>query len=319
MTNAPVILFSSLSAKISLYEQVLRGARRFHPQAKLVGSDSNPNCPAASKVETFTEMPPLDTLDKDGLLGFCAELGITHVIPTRDGELDFWARNRDALHKRGVSVMVSSQEAVETCLDKLLFYKQMKSASIPPIPTVKNTNELGAERFVAKERNGSASCSIGLDLDSKEASDHALNLQAPIFQPMLKGPEFSAETWIDARGKCHGMVLRWRTKIVDGEAHESEIFDKPDWERRMRDTFESLPGLSGHALAQVIVSDDQSLSLVEINARLGGASPLALSADLHSIEWFLLQTEKRECEIPEFPVTNKNLRLSKINGEAIIS
>ena len=49
-------------------------------------------------------------------------------------------------------------------------------------------------------------------------------------------------------------------------------------------------GLTGHALAQVIVDENDSLNIVEINPRLGGASPLSLACGLHSIEWFLRET-----------------------------
>ena len=106
---------------------------------------------------------------------------------------------------------------------------------------------------------------------------------------------------------------------MDGEAHESEIFEHSEWEQSMQDSFEAIRGLSGHVLGQVIVDSKQNLHLVEINPRLGGASPLALAAGLHSIEWFLLQSTGRESEISKNPVLNKKLKLRKVNGEAIIS
>ena len=316
--HPPTLLFSSLSAKLALYEEVLRSAKRYHEQAKLVGADCDPNCPASSKVEAFSPIHALDDMDESLLLDYCEKLDLTHVIPTRDGELGFWASNQAGLAKQGVKVMVSSEDAIRLCQDKLLFAKLMGKSSIPAIPTSGTITELAAKRFVVKERTGAASKSIGMNLSLREAADHAGRLESPIYQPMLSGPEFSAETWIDSIGTCHGMVLRWRTKVIDGEAHESEIFENREWEERMQETFEGIDGLSGHVLAQVLVDSEQNLHLVEINPRLGGASPLALAAGLSSIEWFLLQSEDRGEEIPKFPSISKELRLKKDNGRVQI-
>jgi carbamoyl-phosphate synthase large subunit len=316
--HPPTLLLSSLSAKVALYEGVLESAKRYHEQAKLIGADCDPNCPAASKVEAFSPIRALGDMDEGLLLEYCKKLELTHIIPTRDGELDFWASNQAVLAKHGVKVMVSDEDAIRLCQDKLLFAKLMGKSSIPAIPTSETITELAGKRFVVKERTGSASQSIGMNLTVQEAVLHAEKLESPIFQPMISGSEFSAETWIDSTGNCHGMVLRWRTKVIDGEAHQSEIFENREWVERMRGTFEDINGLSGHVLGQVLVDGERNLHLVEINPRLGGASPLALTAGLSSIEWFLLQSENRGNEIPKFPSISKDLKLKKENGRVQI-
>ena len=100
--HPPTLLFSSLSAKIALYEGVLESAKRYHEQAKLIGADCDPNCPAASKVETFSPIRALADMDEEFLLEYCKKLELTHIIPTRDGELEFWASNQTVLAKHGV-------------------------------------------------------------------------------------------------------------------------------------------------------------------------------------------------------------------------
>ena len=316
---SPIILFSSLSAKISLCEKVLQSARRFDKQSRVIGVDCDPNCPAASRVKEFALIPPLEEMDLETLTNYCLGLGVTHVVPTRDEELGYWSARSNHLKQKGIQVMVSSESAVKTCQDKLLFSRSLESSAIPPIDSSDELSRLSCDFFAVKERSGSASKSIGLNLVAQEALEHAKGLDRPIFQPMVQGREFSAETWINSSGKCHGMLLRWRTKIIDGEAHETETFENQEWQKLLISTFEAIPGLSGHALAQVIVDPEQSLHLIEINPRLGGASPLALAAGLNSIEWFLLQSDKRENEIPANPKLNKKLKLRKVNGEAIIS
>ena len=50
----------------------------------------------------------------------------------------------------------------------------------------------------------------------------------------------------------------------------------------MKKTLNGIQGLRGHVMAQVIVDNSDNLHLVEINPRLGGATPYLL-AGLSSI------------------------------------
>jgi hypothetical protein len=58
---------------------------------------------------------------------------------------------------------------------------------------------------------------------------------------------------------------------------------------------------------------------VEINPRLGGATPLALSAGLHSIDWFLLESMNQSHLIPETPNFKEGVQLIKKNKIVSIS
>jgi hypothetical protein len=82
----------------------------------------------------------------------------------------------------------------------------------------------------------------------------------------------------------------------------------------VRNVFLHRPGLFGHCLAQVLVEKDGTLNLVEINPRLGGASPLALRAGLMSISWHLLEEEKNREVIPQYPKFKDGLFLEKKEG-----
>ena len=64
----------------------------------------------------------------------------------------------------------------------------------------------------------------------------------------------------------------------------------------------------------MLVQEDGALNLVEINPRLGGASPLALRAGLSSISWNLLQDAMSLEVIPEYPQFRDGLFLEKKEG-----
>jgi carbamoyl-phosphate synthase large subunit len=106
--------------------------------------------------------------------------------------------------------------------------------------------------------------------------------------------------------------------VVNGESHETVTFSNPEWAQKIIQTFSMIAGLKGHVLAQVIIDNEENLHLVEINPRLGGASPLSIAAGLNSIKWSLLEFLDRSEEIPAFPGFTYGLRLSKKNQQVLI-
>jgi carbamoyl-phosphate synthase large subunit len=285
----PILLLTSLSAKKSLYDYVLKDAKRFHPDARLIGADSNPACSGAQYADEFIPMPPLSELDSTGFYEFCVKHRISHVIPTRDGELAFLAEAGKFLGQENIYVFVAPPEALSKCLDKLVFSERLAAAGMPVIPAFSSISKLSDDHLVVKERHGSGSEQIGIDLTREAAESHAGKLENPIFQPYVRGREFSAEVWLDKTSRAHGVVLRWRKRVVSGESHHTVTFRNEEWEDLVVACVETL-SLTGHALAQVIVDENDSPHIVEINPRLGGASPLSLACGLHSIEWFLRET-----------------------------
>ena len=266
------ILFSSLSAKLALLRSVISEVKSVSNDFDVIAADSNTDCYGADKVENFIKMPPIHDLSPSSLIKFCKENKIRFVIPTRDAELIFWAKQKELMSANGIGVMNSTLNAIELCEDKFTFATELSDAPIPPIRTSLSGKEMLKEydRFVIKERRGSASRSIGLNLKKEDIPRHSQAIKKPVFQPFINGKEFSAETWIDKSGKCHGVILRWRLKVIDGESHESVTFSNPEWVKMLVNTFSLIKGLYGHILAQVIVDPRQNLHLVEINPRLGG-------------------------------------------------
>ena len=288
-SSVPRILFTSLSRKVSLFEAVLNQARSYHPEAELVGGDCDPDCAGRARVEQFVETPPLDEISKEDFVAFCQAGGFTHVIPTRDGELAYFAEALPVLREHGLDAMVSPPTAVEACLDKMLFANKVAKLGFPAIPAFEDPGPLDENRATVKERRGQSSRQIHLDLTKEEAVERAGSLQDPIFQPHIVGRELSADLYVDREGRAHGPILRWRDLVVDGESKVTTTFRKAEWERDLGE-LASLIGLRGHGLAQAIVDKELQLHILEINPRLGGASPLSLACGLKSIEWFLQES-----------------------------
>ena len=313
--RASRVLFSSLSGKTALFEEVARDVKSHNPDSVVIGADCNPDCPGATQVEHFITMPRLDKLSDKDLVQFCIENEITHVLPTRDGELNFWATRRNLLTNIGVTPWVSGESFIKSCEDKIDFFQKWKDSAIPTIPTFNKIKSSMANNWVVKERKGSASQKIGLNLSAERAVKISKDFTDPIFQPFISGKEFSAETWVSHANQCHGVLLRWRDKVVDGESHHSTVFRNSAWEAKLRKVFEHQGGARGHCLAQVLVDSNGGLHLIEINPRLGGASPLAFRAGLHSVKWHLLEEVNQFNSADQPPVFTSGLYLKKEGGK----
>ncbi len=236
--------------------------------------------------ELGQHVPRTQAENIDALIEGMHERDVRFVIPTRDGELLFFAEHAERFRRAGISVMISSPPAVATCLDKLAFAERCVELQLPAIPTALTPTELpGLGPYVVKERFGAGSRSIGLGLCRRDAEAWARTLEHPIFQPHILGAEFSVDVFRSSRLGRAIAVARSRDLVVDGESQVSTIQHDLDLEVLACRVADGL-NIVGHAVVQAIRADDE-LHLIECNPRVGGASTLSFAAGLHSIRWFI--------------------------------
>jgi carbamoyl-phosphate synthase large subunit len=305
------VLVSSAATEIPLLDAVQKAAGRYSPNVHVIAGDSNGDCLAKYAGFNFWQMPRTEDENLEELLDGMNQRGIRLVLPTRDGELEFFSRHLQKFKDRGIDVSVSGTEAVVTCLDKLQFFQRLNGL-IPVIPTHEFFDEkmLGDGTYVVKERFGAGSLSIGLNLGASDTQIHAKKLKSPVFQPFIEGQEFSVDAFTTNLGHLQGVVVRSRDRVVSGESqvttlvHDSEIGDLAST------LFQSL-GLRGHAVAQIIRSAD-GLHVIECNPRIGGASTLSFQSGLHSLCWAILEADGEDLSMYPFKSTKHTLRLVRV-------
>src|SRR3546814_21179341 len=84
-----------------------------------VGRDAA--APSRQIADEFWHMSPLDAVQLPALAEDCRARDIRTILPTRDGELAFWANARSALSDMGVGVIVSMPLPLSRCVDKPAF------------------------------------------------------------------------------------------------------------------------------------------------------------------------------------------------------
>lgn len=282
------LLITSASRKVPLIEAAKTAAAKLHPDIKVIAGDRDPAALTRYVADDFWEMPPTVPEHVDALLAGCRERGIRALLPTRDGELAFWADQRDAFARESVDVIVSAPEAIRLCLDKLAFARFGEEEGLPFIPARLRPDALEASRLVVKERYGAGSRSIGLDLDAAAALRHGERLDEPIFQPFVEGDEISIDAWIDRHGKVKGIVPRRRDQVVNGESQVTTTFYDPAIEAAATHVLERL-ALRGPVVMQALIDGDGGFHVIECNSRFGGASTTAISAGLDMLYWSLTE------------------------------
>lgn len=308
------ILITSISKKIPLIKSVQHAFNRLELPGNVIGADSNPQCIGRYFVDEFWNIPSLDKLTVDLILKYCSENKIQAIIPTRNEELPFFAKQRLILQEHGISCMVSSPKAIDLCLDKLFFSEFLNAHSFPAI---KSAIELDHHNksWVVKERFGSGSKQIGLNLTAPEAKQFAQSLQQPIFQPFIEGQEYSIDLYIDKTGSTVGSIARTRDCIVNGESQVTTSLHAPKLETVCASISEKL-GLYGHIIYQILLDNNQKMHIIECNPRFGGASTLSVAMGLNSFEWFLLETLQRP--LPLFVRAEKEKRQIRFPDDLII-
>lgn len=282
------ILITSLSKKISLINAVKTAVKRLDNAVHVWGADIERDCVGRYFVDDFWQMPPLVELGRQGLLDFCEQYNICYIIPTRDGELAFWAGIKNYFSEKGIEVFVPSAESLKLCLDKLLFYQTLLLARLPVIPTSESFLTLRDGLFVVKERYGSSERRLGVGLGLEAAKIYANKLSHPLYQEYVCGREWSADVYRTKEGLIKGVIMRWRNQVKEGESQVTTTFYDPNLEHILIKAVRVL-NIQGHAVFQGFMTADREVALMEVNARFGGASALSLAMGLDSFYWWLLE------------------------------
>ena len=307
---------TSAGSKIPLLRALRDAALRIDPDATIVAGDSDPNAASRYLADSFWRMPQLEALDLETLVTECARRDVRTILPTRDGELALWAGARPALEAAGISVIVSRPDSVALCLDKLAFAEWGEAAALPVIPAARKPENFADASLVVKERFGAGSRSIGIGLSPADARRHATGLADPLFQPLVGGVEISIDAWLTSAGAVHGLALRRRDRVVNGESQTTTTFRDARLEAQAADVLGRLD-LSGPVVMQAMVGE-AGLAVIEVNARFGGASTASLSVGLDMLYWSLFERVWPGAQLSAFDRRQGEIRQVRVAEDIVI-
>lgn len=294
----PAVLITSISKKMPLIDAVRTAALQLGEFTTLHGCDSSRFCIGQYGVDAFWHCPSLEKITAEDVLSYCRDNRITAIIPTRDADLEFYARHLAFFKKRRVHVMVSPLETVLICSDKKMFADHLLRKSFPAVPTFLSLEELKSPFYVVKERRGAGSEKIGLKLTREEALEKSRQLKEPIFQPFIEGNEWSIDVYRSFEGRVKGCVARKRDVVVGGESQVTTTVHHSALEHLCEQMANAL-NIHGHAVFQCIENERGEFQVIECNPRFGGASTASIAVGLESFFWFFM--ESLGCSLQDYP------------------
>lgn len=285
-------LVSSSSRKNPLIERAKSAIQRV-TNGLVVAGDHNPLVEHLTSADLFWQMPRTTDENFDEIASGCMARDIKFVLPSRDSELEFWASRKRDFGDLGIHVVVSDSEAIKICADKLLFYEQLKGTSdVGVTPTFESPFDVPSQDLVVKERFGAGSKNVLVGIPKSEAEERSEGLSSPIFQPMLTGREISVDAHFSMSGKFAGCVLRDRVLVIDGESHITRTFSSATIGQRIEGFLSNMASqhdFFGPIVLQAFVGFDESVTVLEINPRFGGASALSVEIGLDTLYWSLAE------------------------------
>lgn len=308
------VLVSSASKKIPLVRAMQSAVLKIHPEAKVVAGDISPDALSFYVADEYWVMPCTIDENLDHIILGCCRRGINVVLPTRDSELLFWARHIDRFRASNIVVLVSPVDSIEVCVDKQKFSDFGCNHGLPFIPSSPTLDGVNDCRYVVKERFGSGSRSIGLNLSRSDAAEHGRLLESALYQPYFIGQEISVDAWLSRSHKLKGLVLRRRDYIVNGESQITTTFRHAEIEMQAKEILEALR-LSGPVVLQAIVTDDDKIHAIECNARFGGASTAAIAVGLDCLYWSLLEVLGNNIENYPFARLSNDVRQVRVPSD----
>ncbi|GAF65681.1 hypothetical protein BTS2_2579 [Bacillus sp. TS-2] len=309
------VLIMSISQKVPLIMAIKKALNRVEPSSKIFGADANDDIVGRFFVDEFWKIPPLSQLTIEHILTYCEINQIKAIIPTRDGELTFFSTHLSLFEEHRISVLVSPLNTIKACLDKKSFYEFGAMNQFPVIPTVEKLSEVEGNRLVVKNRIGSGSKQMMIDITKEQAKKQANS--DVIFQPYIEGNEYSIDVYISKKKELIGAIVRKRELIVNGESQITTTCKHDNLERIITEFALSL-GLYGHAVFQAIETKEQQLAIIECNPRFGGASTLSIASGLDSFYWFLLESLGNNLEKDVFMRAKEERKLIRHAHDLII-
>ena len=310
------MLVTSAGRKVPLIRAMVVALKRINPMGKVIAGDSDPLSPAQFFAEDFWAMPVLNEMGAAELFKQLKSRRVTTVFPTRDGELSFWAALKTDLAAEGIHVVVSPTNALNRCLDKLEFAQWAQERDLPVIPASLDASAYGNRPLVVKERFGSGAKGVALNLTVRAAQSHAQHLTSPIFQPYIAGEEISIDAFLDQNSMLHGLSIRSRDNVINGESAVTTTFRNEKIEAEAGGFLTELE-LQGPVVMQAILTDD-GMEVIEVNPRFGGASTASIAVGLDLLYWALAENKTREGGLPRFERAEKNVRQIRVPHDKVL-
>lgn len=217
------------------------------------------------------------------IMSICKKNHVDFIFPGNDNDVLALSQTKTIFQKLGVNVMVSDQNTIKICRDKLLTY-QTTNKHIPFVKTIVPSDNINNIRFPVflKSRTGWGSKNVFKVNDKEELQIFSKRIEKPIIQEFLSGEEYTVDVIVDKNSKFLTCVPRKRIKVVAGVSYISKTV-KDNKINEIAKRLSKILQFKGPFNFQLRKSNNK-IQVFEINPRFGGTSVLTTFAGINMPE-----------------------------------
>lgn len=274
------LLISSAGRRTKLVEYF---KREFKGSGKIIAVDCDPLAPALYFADKNFIVPRIaDPGYLEELKKLCLKEKVQAIISLIDPELLLMAKWKDELGKLGIKVIVSAEEAVDTCFDKLKMHKFLANNNFPYVKTYENLEDFNAGyankdiKFpvVIKPIMGSASLGLRVVNNYEELSLAFVGQNGLLIQEFFCGEEFGVDVYVDIISKeVISIFAKKKLRMRSGETDKAISVKDETLFQLIKDFITKL-GVMGPIDIDVFYANDKYY-ISEVNPRFGGGHLLA--------------------------------------------
>ena len=263
-------------------------AIRSMDDAFVVGVDMSATAAGLYLADTHALIPGAKEAEYvDRILEVCRAHGVGLVVPIFDLETPVLASARARFEAEGIAVAANGLDCVEKANDKVRSYEVCRAAGIRQPERFAAPSDAPADAFplVGKPAQGMGAQGVVRLCSAAEylRSRHGDGL---LWQRFVAGPEYSIDTWGDARTDRFVAVPRHRARVRDGQMVQGSTCGDEDLQVFARQACVAF-GVTDVSCLQCIRGPDGELHFVELNPRYGTGVSLSIAAgvDFPRLQW----------------------------------
>tara|TARA_R110000744_G_scaffold155224_9_gene270451 strand:- start:10295 stop:11269 length:975 start_codon:yes stop_codon:yes gene_type:complete len=284
------ILITSVGRRVSLVRFFKKELKAIFPEAKVYGSDMNPELSAGCMVaDGFFKVPNVKHEDYiKVILEQCKKLGITLIVPTIDPSLLPLSENKELFLENNIRVVVPDTDFVHKCRDKRMIHDFFESKGIQVAEEYcKNTFQLP---LYIKPYDGSSSVDNYVIKNKDEMTEYHFENKKLMFLEYLDHDfydEFTCDLYYTKNGYLKCVVPRQRLFVRAGEVNKG-LIKKNELVPFIKKQLNKIDGVRGCLTVQFFMhKETKDIYGIEVNPRFGGGYPLTHSSGANYVQWIL--------------------------------
>jgi carbamoyl-phosphate synthase large subunit len=292
------LLFTAAGRRVELIQAFRQSFSNHNIDLQIITTDLNPKlAPACYFADVSYELPRCNEAHYfDTLQEICRRERVDLLIPLYEPEFLILSHHRDELKKLGITLLLSSEPALKTALDKWETFNFFTANNFQTPKTTLDNSVWKEDDLpvLVKPR-----CGMGAQgITSIHCLDQLQTLKPDsgvLYQQYVSGIEYTLDILADFNGKVVAVVPRERLEVRSGEVSKSKTVKRTDLIAMGRQIVETL-GVIGPVTIQCI-DTGEAVYWIEINPRFGGGVPLTIAAGV-DYPYLLYQMAKGESVAP---------------------